>query len=144
MPCQVTVWGLRAGQAAAERRHVRGVLHQHGTQVTLIMLESALRARVGSAPALAGQRDRLTAISGLASVELGISPAQAAVAVFPPSGFRRPADPTAWPSAKAPSNRGSRAQPGSSTSIAVRDRRYRPSQGSATGHAADTTGCGAP
>jgi hypothetical protein len=45
---------LRARQAAAERRHARGVLYQHGKQVTLIMLDSALPARVGSAPALAG------------------------------------------------------------------------------------------
>jgi hypothetical protein len=80
MPCQVTVW-----------RHVPG---QHGKQITLIMLESAQRACAGSAQALAGQRDRLTAISGLASAEFGIIPVEAAVAVFPPSGFRRQADPT--------------------------------------------------
>jgi hypothetical protein len=64
------------------------VLHQHGKQVTAIMLEGALRARVVSAPTLAGQLDRLTAISGLASLELGIIPFEAAVPVFPLSGFR--------------------------------------------------------
>jgi len=57
-------------------------------QVTVVMLEGALRARVVSAPTLAGQLDRLMAVSGLASLELCIIPFEAAVPVFPLSGFR--------------------------------------------------------
>ena len=52
------------------------------------MLEGALRARVVSAPTLAGQLDRLMAVSGLTSLELCIIPFEAAVPVFPLSGFR--------------------------------------------------------
>ena len=50
--------------------------------------EGALRARVVSAPTLAGQLDRLMAVSGLASLELCTIPFEAAVPVFPLSGFR--------------------------------------------------------
>ena len=57
-------------------------------QVMVVMLEGALRARVVSAPTLAGQLDRLMAVSGLASLELCIIPFEAAVPVFPLSGFR--------------------------------------------------------
>ena len=47
---------------------------------------TARPCRVG--PTLAGQLDRLMAVSGLASLELCIIPFEAAVPVFPLSGFR--------------------------------------------------------
>jgi len=72
----------------AKRMQRQQVLYQHGKQVTVVMLEGALRARLVSAPTLAGQLDRLMAVSGLASLELGIIPFEAAVPVFPLSGFR--------------------------------------------------------
>ena len=52
------------------------------------MLEGALRALVVSAPTLVGQLDRLLAVIGLPTLDLGIIPFEAAVPVFPLSGFR--------------------------------------------------------
>jgi len=75
-------------QMVAKRMQRQQVLYQHGKQVQVVMMEGALRARVVSAPTLAGQLDRLMAVSGLASLELGIIPFEAAVPVFPLSGFR--------------------------------------------------------
>ena len=72
----------------SKRMQRQQVLYQHGKQVTVVMLEGALRARVVSVPTLAGQLDRLMAVSGLASLELCIIPFEAAVPVFPLSGFR--------------------------------------------------------
>ena len=45
-------------------------------------------ARVLSVPTLIGQLDRLLAVIGLPTLELGIIPFEAAVPVFPLSGFR--------------------------------------------------------
>jgi transcriptional regulator with XRE-family HTH domain len=64
------------------------VLYEHGRQVQVIMLEGALRCRVVSVPTLAGQLDRLAGITGLATLELGIIPFNAAVPIFPLGGFR--------------------------------------------------------
>ncbi len=75
-------------QMVAKRMQRQQVLYQHGKQVQIVMLEGALRTRVVSAPTLAGQLDRLMAVAGLASLELGIIPFEAAVPVFPLSGFR--------------------------------------------------------
>ena len=75
-------------QMVAKRMQRQQVLYQHGKQVQVVMMEGALRARVVSAPTLAGQLDRLMAVSGLASLELGIIPFEAAIPVFPLSGFR--------------------------------------------------------
>jgi Domain of unknown function (DUF5753) len=72
----------------AKRMQRQHVLYQHGKQVQIIMLEGALRCRVVSVPTLAGQLDRLMAVSGLSSLELGIIPFEAAVPVSPLSGFR--------------------------------------------------------
>jgi hypothetical protein len=52
------------------------------------MLEGALRSRVVSAQTLAGQLDRLMTVIGLASLELGIIPFEAAVPIWPTAGFR--------------------------------------------------------
>jgi transcriptional regulator with XRE-family HTH domain len=75
-------------QMVARRMERQQVLYQHGKQIQIVMLEGALRTRVVSAPTLAGQLDRLMVVSGLASLELGIIPFEAAVPVFPLSGFR--------------------------------------------------------
>jgi len=72
----------------AKRMPRQQVLYQHGKRVTVVMLAGALRARVVSAPTLAGQLDRLMAVSGLASLELCVIPFEAAVPVFSLSGFR--------------------------------------------------------
>lgn len=57
-------------------------------QVQIVMLEGALRVRLCSKETLAGQLDRLIALSGLSTVDLRIVPFDAQVPVFPLSGFR--------------------------------------------------------
>ena len=91
LPCGPLSFGAdedAVDQMVAKRMQRQQVLYQHGKQVTVVMLEGALRARVVSAPTLVGQLDRLMAVSGLASLELCIIPFEAAVPVFPLSGFR--------------------------------------------------------
>jgi transcriptional regulator with XRE-family HTH domain len=72
----------------ANRIQRQQALYQHGKQVQIILLEAALRTRVVSAATLAGQLDRLTAVAGLSTLELGIISFEAPVPVFPLSGFR--------------------------------------------------------
>jgi len=72
----------------AKRMHRQQVLYQPAKRVQVVMLEGALRARVVSVPTLIGQLDRLLAVIGLPALDLGIIPVEAAVPVFPLSGFR--------------------------------------------------------
>ena len=76
LPCGPLSFGAdeeTIDQMVAKRMQRQQVLYQHGKQVTVVMLEGALRARLVSAPTLAGQLDRLMAVSGLASLELCIT-----------------------------------------------------------------------
>jgi hypothetical protein len=91
LPCGPLSFGAdeeTIDQMVAKRMQRQQVLYEHGRQVQVVMLEGALRCRVVSAPTLAGQLDRLMAVSGLSSLELGIIPFEATVPVFPLSGFR--------------------------------------------------------
>lgn len=91
LPCGPLSFGAGSddvGQMVASRLERQQVLYQQGKQVQVIILEGALRTRVVPAPTLAGQLDRLTALAGLPTLELGIIPFEAAVPVFPFSGFR--------------------------------------------------------
>jgi transcriptional regulator with XRE-family HTH domain len=91
LPCGPLSFGAdeeAIDQMVAKRMQRQQVLYQHGKQVQVVMLEGALRTRVVSASTLAGQLDRLMAVSGLASLELGIVPFEAEVPIFPLSGFR--------------------------------------------------------
>jgi hypothetical protein len=72
----------------AERMQRQQVLISPAKRVQVVMLEGALRARVVSVPTLVGQLDRLLAVIGLPTLELGIISFEAAVPVFPLSGFR--------------------------------------------------------
>jgi Domain of unknown function (DUF5753) len=72
----------------ARRMQRQQLLYQPAKRVHVVMLEGALRARVVSVPTLIGQLDRLLAVIGLPMLELGIIPFEAAVPVFPLSGFR--------------------------------------------------------
>jgi Domain of unknown function (DUF5753) len=72
----------------AKRMQRQQVLYQPAKRVQVVMLEGALRARVVSVPTLASQLDRLLAVIGLSALELSIIPREAAVPVFPLSGFR--------------------------------------------------------
>jgi len=62
-------------------------LYQPTKHVHVIMLEAALRTRLTSSATLLGQLDRLGAITGLPTVEIGIVPFTANVRVFPLAGF---------------------------------------------------------
>jgi transcriptional regulator with XRE-family HTH domain len=64
------------------------VLYGRDHQVTVIMLQAALRSRVVSVPVLAGQLTWLMSASGLSALELGIIPDEAPLPVYPLSGFR--------------------------------------------------------
>jgi transcriptional regulator with XRE-family HTH domain len=91
LPCGPLSFGAHEDaveQMVGQRMQRQQVLYEQGKQVQVIMLEGALRCLVVSAQTLAGQLDRLMAISGLSSLELGIIPFESAVPVFPLSGFR--------------------------------------------------------
>ena len=74
-------------RTVANRMQRQQVIYQPGKQVQIVMLEGALRTRLVSVPTLAGQLDRLMAVAGLPSLELGIIPFEAAVPIWP-FGFR--------------------------------------------------------
>ncbi len=71
----------------ANRMERQRVLYRQDKHVQVVMLEAALRTRLVSAPAMAGQLDRLLAVGGLPALEFGIIPFTASVPVFP-FGFR--------------------------------------------------------
>lgn len=90
LPCGPLSYGRdedEIDRTVAKRLQRQQVLYQPGKQVQIVMMEGALRARVVSVPTLAGQLDRLMAVAGLPSLELGIIPFEAAVPVWP-FGFR--------------------------------------------------------
>src|SRR5260370_6434589 len=60
---------------------------QPGKRIRVVILEAALHIRLVSPRAMAGQLDRMLALDGLASLDLGIIPAAAIVPVYPMSGF---------------------------------------------------------
>jgi transcriptional regulator with XRE-family HTH domain len=64
------------------------VLSGHDHQVTVILLEAALTARVASVPVLTGQLAWLMSASGLPALEFGIVPREAPLPVFPLGGWR--------------------------------------------------------
>ncbi len=59
------------------------ILYQPGKQIQQVVLEGALYTRVCSPETLAGQLDRLIALTSLPNVEFGIVPFSAFVPVFP-------------------------------------------------------------
>lgn len=91
LPCGPLSYGRDEGEIdrmVAKRMQRQQVLYQPSKQVQIVMLEGALRVRAVSAPTLVGQLDRLMAVSGLPSLELSVIPFDAAVPVWPLSGFR--------------------------------------------------------
>jgi hypothetical protein len=90
LPCGPLSYGRgedEIDRTVAKRMQRQQVLYEPGKQVQVVMMEGALRARVVSVPTLTGQLDRLMAMDGLPSLELGIIPFEAAVPVWP-FGFR--------------------------------------------------------
>ena len=63
------------------------ILYRPGKQIQVVILEAALHTRRVSPRAMAGQLDRMLALEGLASLDLGIIPATTIVPVYPTSGF---------------------------------------------------------
>lgn len=72
----------------AFRMRRQQALYDPKKRVQIVMLESALRVRLTSDETLAGQLDRLVAVSGLSAVDLRIVSFETNVPVFPLSGFR--------------------------------------------------------
>jgi hypothetical protein len=70
----------RMVEARMERQQI---LYQPGKQIQQVILEAALYTRVCSPETLAGQLDRLIALTSLPNVEFGIVPFSAFVPVFP-------------------------------------------------------------
>jgi transcriptional regulator with XRE-family HTH domain len=92
-------WAVDAAQGAfgineagvdrlvAARMQRQQLLYEPGKQVQLVILEAALYSRVCSPEALAGQLDRLIAVTSLPNVEFGIIPFTASLPVFPICSF---------------------------------------------------------
>jgi transcriptional regulator with XRE-family HTH domain len=71
----------------AARMQRQQVLYQPGKQIQTVVLEAALRSLVCSPATLAGQLDRLLAVSGLRNLEFGVIPFEASVPAYPLAGF---------------------------------------------------------
>lgn len=71
----------------ALRMQRQQALYTPGKRVQLVFLEGALRTRVCSPVTLAGQLDRLIAVTGLPTLELGVIPFDADVPVMPLTSF---------------------------------------------------------
>jgi transcriptional regulator with XRE-family HTH domain len=92
-------WAVDAAQGAfgineagvdrlvAARMQRQQLLYEPGKQVQLVILEAALYSRVCSPETLAGQLDRLIAVTSLPNVEFGIIPFTASLPVFPICSF---------------------------------------------------------
>ncbi len=95
----LVAWAVDAAQGAlgigmadvdplvAARMTRQQLLYQPGKQVQLVILEGALYSRVCSPETLAGQLDRLIAVTSLPNVEFGIIPFAAPLPVFPICSF---------------------------------------------------------
>ena len=80
---------------AQDRRQAR-VLYAPEKRIQVAIGEAALHTRFGSAEVLAGQRDRLVAVAGLATVELAVLPFTVASPILPLAGFVVNDDAVAW------------------------------------------------
>lgn len=95
----VRAWAVDAAQGAfgldaagvdnliETRMQRQQILYQPGKQIQVVVLEGALYSRVATPDALAGQLDRLIAITSLPNVEFGIIPFTSTIPVFPVCSF---------------------------------------------------------
>jgi transcriptional regulator with XRE-family HTH domain len=95
----LSAWAVDAAQGAfgineagvdrlvAARMQRQQLLYEPGKQVQLVILEAALYSRVCAPETLAGQLDRLIAVTSLPNVEFGIIPFTASLPVFPICSF---------------------------------------------------------
>lgn len=77
----------RVEEIVAGRMRRQEVLYQPGKQIRIVVGEAALRTWYGSAATLAAQLDRLVAVAGLATVELGVLRFDRAYPTMPLAGF---------------------------------------------------------
>jgi transcriptional regulator with XRE-family HTH domain len=75
------------GMVAARLQRQR-VLYDSTKQITMIMLEGALRSRVVPTPVLAAQLDRLIDLAALPTAGVGIVAFDSPLRIFPLTGFR--------------------------------------------------------
>ena len=90
LPCGPGAWGADEADIAAmveTRMRRQQILYTPGKNFRVVILEAALRTRLVSPAAMAGQLDRLIALDGLPSLDLGIIPYSVQVPVYPLSGF---------------------------------------------------------
>lgn len=90
LPCGPSSSGASADGIegiVGERIKRQDVLYQPGKRIQLVMGEAALRTRFGALQTLLGQLDRLVAVVGLASVELGVVAFSTPLPVFPLTNF---------------------------------------------------------
>ena len=71
----------------AERIRRQAILYEPQRRIQLVIGEAALYSPPGSAATLHGQLDRLLAVAGLESVELGVLPLRAPMPALPMAGF---------------------------------------------------------
>lgn len=91
LPCGPLSFGTDEGELErmiGVRLRRQRALSEGAHQVTVIMLEAALTARVASVATLQGQLAWLMSASGLPSLELGIVPREAPLPIFPLGGWR--------------------------------------------------------
>ena len=89
-PSGPRAWGASEDELealVAARMARQQILYRPGKRIQVVILEAALHIRLVSPRAMAGQLDRMLALDGLASLDLGIIPAATVVPVYPMSGF---------------------------------------------------------
>jgi hypothetical protein len=89
-PSGPRAWGASDDELeamVAARMARQQILYRPGKRIQVVILEAALHTRLVSPGAMAGQLDRMLALDGLASLDLGIIPAAVIVPVYPTSGF---------------------------------------------------------
>jgi Domain of unknown function (DUF5753) len=91
LACGPSSWGADDAEidrmVAARIRRQEQALYTKGKQIQAVVLEAALRIRLVPPDVLAGQLDRLVAVAGLPTVELGVIPADVPVPIYPISSF---------------------------------------------------------
>lgn len=92
MPLGPMTWGLREEDIPARlaaQMDRQKILYEPGRRFRIVILEAALTTRLVPVPVMAGQLDRLVAITvgGVPALDFRIVPANAQVPVFPLSGF---------------------------------------------------------
>lgn len=77
-----------AEAAVRERMKRQEVLYDPNKQIELLMAETALRYPACPPATMRGQLDRLTSLTGLDNIRLGVIPLDAELPLIPMSGFR--------------------------------------------------------